>query len=303
MQIQLFEDTSIYNIASVLVFLLTIPTIYLYFIPKHETMILVLYSFVLVFILDFLGKDVNIVLLLATLFSIFLLFTHSLYTANAKRTKMENPDYLTYLILLLVILFLVSLMSFFIYEKILKPNVNEKQQLEIMFLDKESNESENELEEEDIDSSGGASGGGSSEPINFIQFFKIILLLFLTILIIWLLYKIIRYINWKYKLSKSSKENQVELIYMYVLNSLCILKMGKQAGETPIEYFKFNSKNLPINNEGFKLLTNEYIRIKYGNKRLNDKHYNIIMMFFSNIYKDLVKNIGVKRYIIYLIKK
>lgn len=184
MEAQFFSGTSIYSIALIVILILTIPTIYLYFLPKHETMIIFLYNIVLVYLLDFLGKDVDIKLFLVTLFFIVLLFTHSLYTANAEKTKLKNPAYLGYGITLAVILLIVSLVTFNIYEYVLKPNVNEQNQLALVYESKDiSNNDISNIQKEKVDNNSGGNGGGGGssidEPINFKSLIKWILIILL----------------------------------------------------------------------------------------------------------------------------
>lgn len=308
MEVQFFSGTSIYSMAFMIVLAVTVPTIYLYFLPKHETMIIFLYSIILVYLLDFLGKDVNVRLLLVTLFFIVLLFTYSLYTANVKKTKFKKPVYLGYLITLVVILLIVSSVTLYIYEYILKPNVNEQNQLALIYENTTpSNDDMNNIQKEEADNNSSGNGGGSSsidEPINFRYLIKLILIILINLIIIYSLYKFLKYKIWLRNTLKLSKGEQVIIFYGYFLNVLSILGLKKPSGETPYEYMDIcKEEEFPFNKDKFKKLTNDFIKCKYGGKEIADDNYDEILKYFYSISKSVRETIGIKNYLIkYLIK-
>lgn len=310
MEAQFFSGTSIYSIALIMVLILTVPTIYLYFLPKHETMIIFLYNIILVYLLDFLGKDVDIKLFLVTLFFVVLLFTHSIYTANAEKTKLKKPAYLAYGITLSVILLIVSIVTFNIYEHILKPNVNEQNQLALVYQNRDtSNNDISNIQKEEVDNNSGGNGGGGGgssidEPIDFKYVLKWILMILLILIIYYVLHRIIKYRLWLRKTLKLPKEQQIIVFYKYFLSSLSILGLKKSRGETPYEYMDICEKEeFPFNRYGFEKLTDNFIKCKYGGKKILDNDYNDILEYFYSISKSIRENIGIKNYLTkYLVK-
>lgn len=312
MEVQFFSGTSLYSIALVLVLLVTIPIIYLYFLPKHETMIIFLYNIILVYLLDFLGKKVNIKLFLITLFFIILLFSHSLYTANAKKTGLKKPAYLGYILILVVILLIVSLSTLYIYEYILKPNVNDQNQLALVYQNKDdSNSNINNMQEEDVDNNAGGSAGGGGgsdidEPIDFKSLIKWFLIGLLILIITFVLYRIIKYRLWLMKTLKLPKKDQVTIFYKYFLASLSIIGLEKFKEETPYEYMSYISKNdkFPFQEVEFINLTDKFVKCKYGGKDISDNEYDEILQYFYSISKSIRKSLGIKNYFTkYLIKQ
>lgn len=301
-----FFDNNLDPIFIIIIFILTVPTIYLYFLPKHETMILFLYCIVLAYLLDFLGKDLNIYLFLITLFSIVILFTHSLYTANADRTKLKNPKYLNYFIILFIILLTVSFFSFLIYKYILKPNVNEQNKLALVYEENESREeNDNKVQEEmDNGAGGGAGGSGSNKNIDWLNILKIILIVLLIMIIMYYLYKYLTYKLWLYKVLRLKNNNKVIAIYKYFLRALSMLGLQRKKGETPNEYLAIiKDIEFPFNEEKFKKLTDFFMKAKYSNINIDDDESIFVEEYFYEISKSIREKIGIKDYIIkYLLK-
>nr|WP_312666969.1 hypothetical protein [Tissierella praeacuta] len=308
MEVQFFSETSVYSIALIVVLGLTIHTIYLYFLPKHETMIIFLYNIILVYLLDFLGKKVDIKLFLVTLFFIVLLFAHSLYTANAQKTKLKNPSYLGYIITLVIILLIVSLFTLYIYEYILKPNVNEHNQLALVYENRNnSNEEMNNIQEKEVDNNSGGNGGGGGsidEPIDIKAIIKWIIIILFILIAAYILYRIIKYRLWLMKTLKLSREEQVIIFYKYFLRALSVLGFEKSRGETPYEYMHIcESQDFPFDKYRFGKLTDGFINCKYGGKSIVNGEYEEILEYFYSISKSIRENIGIKDYLTkYLIK-
>lgn len=308
MEMQFFDgDGNL--IINIMILLLTVPTIYLYFLPKHETMIIFIYCIVLVYILDYLGKDVNIKLLLLTLFSIVLLFAQSVYTANVKATKNKKPAYLKYLGILILVLLLVTTFSFLIYEYILRPNINDQNKLALVYepLDQQEEESNQSLENEVNNSSGsGGSGGGGGilDNIDWFKLLKYLLLFILIAILVYLMYKYIKYRIWLNNTLNLPINQQVIEFYKYFLKSLSILGLSKKPSSTALEYLKvLSSKNFPFSKDRFKKLTDSFILAKYSSQVIEQKDYEIILDSFYSISKDIREEIGMKDYLFkYLIK-
>ncbi len=300
MEAEFFSDTSIYYPALAVLLVITVPIIYLYFLPKHETMILFLYTIILVYILDLVGKDVNISLFLVTLFSILILFTHSLYTANAIRTGHKKPNFIFYLILLTIIFGVNGLLSLGVYEYVLKPNVNEKNQLYIAFEDKSQSNEVLSDSEQDNNSGGGGSGGAVEEPIDWLNILKYLLLLILLFILLYLVYRFIKYRLWVRKLNKMSYEDQIITIYSYIIMSLGIVGIEKKPSQTAYEFVEYlktiDVEHFPYDLNEFFDVTESFIKVSYSGKTIDEKAYGEVKRFFKDIASSMKSFLGYRKY-------
>lgn len=297
-ELQFFQGSDIYSLEFLIILVLTVPTIYLYFLPKHETMIIFLYTIVLVYILDFIGRDVNIKLLLITLFCIILLFAQSLYTSNAKNAKVKKPAFLPYTLMLIVILSIVSLLSFYIYEYVLMPNINETNQLSIIKI--KTPDSNSQLKEEVQDSFGGSGGAdsGNNDVFDFKLMLLILSILLLLSILLFVLTKFIKYKLWINRTLKSCKKEQIRQFYMYFLSSFSILGFKRNKSETPFEYLeRIEKEDFYFSKDEFRLLTNVFVSSNYGNEIIYEKDYSQILNFFYSISKTLRNKLGLNKYL------
>ncbi len=314
MELQFFENVEIFSFIFLIILAVTIPTVYLYFLPKNETIILFLYNIVLVYILDVFGKNIDINLFLATLFCIVLLFSQSLYTANAKKMNANNPSFVAYCLILIISLVIVAFISFFIYENVLKPNVDENNELTLLYetMDNENNKigQDKTDQETNKNNGGGSDGGGSSaeepprEPVNIKLILKFLIIIIICFIIIYILIRIIKYKLWLRKTLRSSAEKQIHEFYRYLLNSLSILEFKRNLNETPYEYLKvIESEDFPFSKVQFTLLTNVFVSTNYGKALISKDDYEKCLAFFYNISRTLRKKLGVRNYLFrYLIK-
>ena len=161
-EMQFFGNIEIFSPLFLILLSFTVPTIYLYFLPKQDSVLIFIFNIVLVFILDFFGKDVNIGLFLISLFCVVLLFCQSLFTENVRRFKSEKAAYEAYSFVLILFLLVVVVLTFLVYEYILKPNINDKNELSITYeeLSPESMDKSTSFFQENSDESMGNEGGG-----------------------------------------------------------------------------------------------------------------------------------------------
>ena len=214
-EMQFFGNIDIFSPIFLILLSVTVPTIYLYFLPKQDTVLIFIFNIILVFILDFLGKDINIVLFLVSLFCVVLLFCQSLFTENARRFKTENAAYMPYSFILILFLLLVVILTFIVYEYILKPNINDKNELSFMYeeLSPEStDESKSSLQENLDESVGNEGGGGAEEPRNILLFILMLILALLLLAILYVIYRFARYKLWVRKTMKLPNNEKIRRI-------------------------------------------------------------------------------------------
>lgn len=308
-EMQFFGDIDIFSPIFLVLLSVTVPTIYLYFLPKQDTILIFLFNIVLVFILDFLGKDVNIVLFIVSLFCVILLFCQSVFTENARRFKTEKTAYKTYLFILILFLSLTAILTFLVYEYILKPNINDKNELSITYekLNPEVNDESMSFFQENSDESVGNEGGGgdAEETENVLVFILMLILALLVCLgILYLIYRFARYRLWVRKTLKSPNNEKIRRIYTYILNSLALLEIHKKPGETPFEYLEsFDYDKFPFSESGFRSLTNVFVSTYYGRHEASDQECERCIDLFHSMSGCVIKTVGRKKYLFnYLLK-
>ena len=300
-EMQFFGNIDIFSPIFLILLSVTVPTIYLYFLPKQDTVLIFIFNIILVFILDFLGKDINIVLFLVSLFCVVLLFCQSLFTENARRFKTENAAYMPYSFILILFLLLVVILTFIVYEYILKPNINDKNELSFMYeeLSPEStDESKSSLQENSDESVGNEGGGGAEEPRNILLFILMLILALFLLAILYVIYRFARYKLWVRKTMKSPNNEKIRRIYTYILNSLALAGLHKKPGETPFEYLEdFDYNKFNFSESGFSLLTNAFVATYYGRYEASDNECQVCVDLFHSISKCAKVALGRKKYI------
>ncbi len=297
-ELQFFEDVGIFSAIFAIILLLTLPTVYLYILPKQDTVLIFLYNIILVFILDLLGRKVNIILFLISLFCICLLLCQAIFSENAKRFKAEKAPFLSYVIILIIAMTLVSVGTYAIYEYILKPNMNDKLELSIMY----EQEPEQNYEKPPDPNEG---GGGQSNKIDFLRLLMAAIMLAVCLIILYLLYRMIKYGVWFYKTKKSENNESIRRIYVYIIDSLSLYGIEKGRGETPYEYLALcNEKGLPVSIAEMEFLTEIFVETYYGQKKAADKERDRCLEFFGSVAGSLKESLGMRKYLFeYLLKK
>lgn len=308
-ELQFFGNIEIFSLIFLIILSVTVPTIYLYFLPKQDTILIFIYNIVLAFMLELLGKDFNIGLFLISLFCITLLFCQSVFTENARRFMSKEAAYKAYCMILIFFLLLTVVLTFLIYEYILKPNLNNKLELSILFEDvnpEANDQSQSFFDNNSDENIGDEGGGGAEEPkISFLNILLLFTALLICFAILYIAYKFIRYRIWLEKTLKSSNNEKVYRIYIYILDSLSLLGMQKKSGETPFEYMALcDYDDFPLSELDFSLLTNAFVSTYYGKKEASAEDCDRFIVFLRSISKKLREKMGTKEYVFkYLIKK
>lgn len=305
-EMQFFGEIDIFSPIFLVILGVTVPTIYLYFLPKQDTILIFIYNIVLVFILDLIDMEVNVKLFLISIFFITFLFCQSLFTENARRFKNKKAAHKIYCIILLIFLFIVSFLTFLIYEYILEPNIDDKLELSLMYeeISPEANNQIQSLFDNSSDENTGGGSGGGDLRINLLYVFLLILSILSALVVLYILYRFIRYKIWVVRTKKSSENEKIRRVYTYSLNSLALAGFQKKIHETPLEYMKsIDYDNFPFSKCDFIFLTNAFVSSYYGNNLKHQEESVKLMEFFSSISKCIRKKMGIKKYIFnYLMK-
>lgn len=305
-EMQFFGDIDIFSPIFFILLIVTVPTVYLYFLPKQDTVLIFIFNIILIFILDFLGRDINISLFLVSLFCVVLLFCQSLFTENARRFKTENASYMAYSLILIIFLILIVMLTFLVYEYILKPTINDKNELSFMYeeLSPESTDESTSSIQENSNEGSGNGGGGDENPQKTLTIILKLILAFFILTIVYLLYKFTMYKLWISKTLNLPNNEKIRRIYTYILNSLTLAGVGKKSGETPFEYFKdFDYDKFNFSESGFKILTNTFVATYYGTYEASDAECQVCIDLFYSISKCARKALGMKKYMFnYLLK-
>ncbi len=298
-ELQFFENVSIFSAIFAIILLLTLPTVYLYILPKQDTVLIFLYNIILVFILDLLGRNVNIALFLVSLFCVCLLLCQSIFTENAKRFNSEKAPFTAYVLILIVALTIVSVSSYLIYEYILKPNMNDK--FELSFDYEQSQEQNIEKPNEGA----GEGGGGQKREIDFLKLIVATAIIAACIILLYVLYRIMKYAVWLVRTKKSANNEMIRRIYTYIIDSLNLYGIVKTPGATPYEYLALcNEEDFPVSKTEMKFLTHIFVETYYGKKTAYKDECKRCMKFLHSISSSFRKSLGMRRYLFeYLLKK
>lgn len=304
-ELQFFDDGEIFSVVFLFILAVTVPTIYLYFLPKQDTVIIFIYNIVLVFVLDVLGKNVNIKLFLISLFCVCLLLFQSVFTENAKRFRSKQAAYRQYCLVLILFLSVTVLLSFLIYKYILLPNMHDKSELSLLYSDSTSEETvevnQNYFNNSSDKDKGGNGGGGSEEPrpeVNILRLAVLIATFAGCFVILYLLYRIARYKLWLRKTLKSSSNEQVCRLYRYILNSLAACGLSRRLSETPFEYLALSdSDSFPFLKTEFRFLTNTFVAACYGRQDVSKAECDRCLKLFHSVPESLIKSIGIRGYL------
>lgn len=310
-ELQFFEDAEIFSVVSLLILSVTVPTIYLYFLPKQDTVIIFIYNIVLVFILDVLGKNVDIKLFLMSLFCICLLLFQSVFTENSKRFKSKNVAYRKYSLVLITFLSVTVLLSFLIYEYILLPNMHDKSELSLSYANSTTEETietnQNYFNNSPDKNKGGAGGGGSEKPkpeINILRLVKIIAIFALCLVVLYFLYRFARYKLWLRKTLRMPFNEQVCRFYCYIVNSLASCGFQRKSSNTPFEYLDASdTSEFPLLETEFKFLTNTFVKAFYSNREISKGDCERCLELFKSVSKSLIESMGMKDYLFHYLLK
>jgi len=300
-EMQFFGNIEIFSPLFLILLSFTVPTIYLYFLPKQDSVLIFIFNIVLVFILDFFGKDVNIGLFLISLFCVVLLFCQSLFTENVRRFKSEKAAYEAYSFVLILFLLVVVVLTFLVYEYILKPNINDKNELSITYeeLSPESMDKSTFFFQENSDESMGneGGGGGAEDPENILAFILKLISALLILAVFYLIYRVVRYKLWVRKTLRSSNNEMIRRIYLYILNSLTLVGLRKKYGQTPFEYLEgFDYDKFNFSESGFRILTNTFVSTYYGKHEASDSECRVCIDLFRSVSKCAREALGTKKY-------
>jgi len=304
-ELQFFDDGEIFSVVFLFILAVTAPTIYLYFLPKQDTMIIFIYNIVLIFILDVLGKNVNIKLFLISLFCVCLLFFQSVFTENAKRFKSKQAAYREYCFLLMLFLSVTVLLSFLIYNYILLPNMHDKSELTLLYenstVEKTIETNQNYFNNSPDKNKGGEGGGGSDEqkpPIDILRLIAMIAIFTVCFIIIYVVYRIVRYKLWLRKTLRSPGNEQVRRMYRYILNSLAVCGFRRKLSETPFEYLALSDMDsFPFLKTEFIFLTNTFMAAFYGSQEVSKAECERCLKLFRTVPKSLINSMGMRGYL------
>lgn len=298
-ELQFFEDVGVFSAIFAIILLLTLPTVYLYILPKQDTVLIFLYNIILVFILDLLGRNVNIALFLVSLFCVCLLLCQSIFTENAKRFKAEKAPFTAYVLILVAALAVVSAGAYVIYEYIMKPNMNDKFELSLIY------EQSQEQNVEKPNAGAGEGGGGQKREIDFLRIIVTGFIIAVCLMLLYVIYRIMKYAVWLMKTKKSPNNELVRRIYAYILDSLGLYGIGKISGATPYEYLAVCSESdLPVSKTEMEFLTGIFVETYYGKKEAEEAECKRCMKFLHTVSGGFKKSLGMRRYLFeYLLKK
>lgn len=297
-ELQFFEDAGVFSAIFAIVLVVTLPTVYLYILPKQDTVLIFLYNIILVFILDLLGRNVSIMLFLVSLFCVCLLLCQAIFTENAKRFNAEKVPYLIYVFILVLAMTLVSVGTYLIYEYILKPNMNDKLELSLMY----EQEPEQNFEEPPPANEG---GGGQRREIDFLKLFIYAIAFAACFIVLYIIYRMMKYDVWLVKTKKSENNELIRRIYVYILDSLNLYGIEKGLGETPYEYLAQCSKiDLPVSETEMEFLTEVFVETYYGERKAADNERKRCIEFLDSVSASFRNSLGMRRYLFeYLLKK
>ncbi len=298
-ELQFFENVGVFSAIFIIILMLTLPTVYLYILPKQDTVLIFLYNIILVFILDLLGRNVNIALFLVSLFCVCLLLCQSIFTENAKRFKVEKAPFAAYVLILVIALTVVSAGAYIIYEYILKPNMNDKFELSLTY------EQSQELNVEKPSAGAGEGGGGQKREIDFLKLIATGFIIAACLILLYVIYRIMKYAVWLIKTKKSTNNEMVRRIYAYILDSLDLYGIGKIPGATPYEYLAIcNESELPVSKTEMEFLTGIFVETYYGKKEAGEEECKRCMKFLHSVSGGFRKSLGMRRYLFeYFLKK
>jgi len=305
-ELQFFQGAEIFSVIFLLILAVTVPTVYLYFLPKQDTVLIFIFNIILVYILDVLGKTVNVKLLLASLFCVCLLLFQSVFTENAKRFKSKQVPYRAYCLILILFLSAAVMASYSIYEYILKPSMDDKV-LYIGGTAEEQVESEhnNANVNQEKNKDGGGGGPEEAKPkINVLRLIAWIIACAIVSAILYLLYRLIRYEIWLRRTLRAPNNEKIRRLYIYILNSLALCGFPKDPWQTPIEYLALcNGDDFPFLKTEFRFLTATFISAYYSNRQVNEDECHRCVGFFRSASKYIRQSMGARGYLFgYLLK-
>jgi len=297
-ELQFFENTGVFSLIFTIILLLTLPTVYLYILPKQDTVLIFLYNIILVFILDLLGRNVNIALFLTSLFCVCLLLCQAIFAENAKRFNAEGVPFLIYVLILVIAMTLVSVGTYAIFEYILKPNMNDKLELSLMY----EQEPEQNFENPSNENKG---GGSQKNKIDILKLFIAAIAFTACFAVLYIIYRLMQYTLWLFKTKKSANNELVRRIYVYITDSLSLHGIEKGSEETPYEYLaKCCERDLPVSKIEMKFLTEIFVETYYGEKKATDTERKRCIEFFRSISAEFKNSLGMRKYLFeYLFKK
>jgi hypothetical protein len=226
------------------------------------------------------------------------LLCQAIFTENAKRFNAEKVPYLIYVFILVLAMTLVSVGTYLIYEYILKPNMNDKLELSLMY----EQEPEQNFEEPPPSTEG---GGGQRRDIDFLKLFIYAIAFAACFIVLYIVYRIMKYAVWLLKTKKSANNELIRRIYVYILDSLNLYGIKKGLGETPYEYFALCSKiDLPVSETEMEFLTEVFVETYYGERKAADNERKRCIEFLDSVSASFRNSLGMRRYLFeYLLKK
>lgn len=279
-----FFDIKGYDLIKFIILFFAVFYIMIRYIKLEEDIIFIfIYNCIIVLALEYKDVDHNIVYFF--LVQSILLFINGQYKYDRYLSSGNNRKLISYVLIALIILLSISL-SYIIYKNIILKNVDSSNRLvfqkNIDFkldkkLDKKiENDRDNlNLKKNDKNKRDDKLNNSKKENENYKNNFdiKIVLKVLFAIFILYLIISLLKYKIIKNNIIKMEYSNKIIYSYIYYLLVLSFLGYEREIYESPLEYLNRISKYKLDFTDEFEYITFNFIRVKYGSEKINERDY------------------------------
>lgn len=320
LELHFFRGAGYLSAAFFLILALTIPTVFLYFRSEHSVAAPLIYTAALTFLLEVLGRSVDVRVLLACLLILAVLYIQSRLSANESRPHTGTPSPGLTLLTVLLCGILAMGSTFWIYRDILLPNLPEGERFSLM--DRRAASDRAEMERKTAQSSikespkpapaqnQHAALAESAKKTKKAPALKPpsprfpvgqVLLTAAAAAVCGLLaaaaLRELRYRLWLRKLFDSPPERQVAAIYRFVLRAMAACGYPRQVSETPLEYLgEAWGENAPISSEQLRTVTDAFLLTQYGGRTVSPELWEECLSIFRDLPEQVKRGRGRRFY-------
>ena len=313
-----FGGAGIISIPFLIILIVTAPAVFLYVRSGSSAVFIFIYTVCIFFLLELLNSGINIIVLLACLFTLVLLHGLTILGQSAEKSHVKKPAYSLNFLIVLICAAVAAVSTFQIYDHVLRSNLPESQKYALLnreYIASNQNTPENESVTADppdgqTAQTGIRKGDGDIAPPRtppgsiLIPGAIIVVAAAVCVVTTVVLYKYFKYRKWLKKTLASPPETQVLEFYTYFLCSLAVCGYPRKTHETPIEYLDNTQMDgFPLPAARFGEVTGAFVASQYGGKEISSSACESCRSLFCSLPALVKAKMGRRFYYLRYIRK
>lgn len=293
MELCFFEHVGVNSLPFLLISILTVSAVFWYFRSEGSVAVPLIYTVALTFLLEALGRQVDVRLLLACLLVLTVLHMQSRLAAAASRPHTGDPAPGLTLLTVLLCGSVVMVSTFRIYRDVLRPNLPEEKRFSLLErrtvpgapkTARETAQGSAKQSPQSLPTGKKRAALAKSEkgtkkkapalktPVRPFPTRRALLTAAAAAACVWLAVnglRELRYRLWLRKVLASPPERQVAAIYRYLLRAMAVCGYPRRPSETPLEYLgEARGDDIPVSRRQLRSVTEAFLLSQYGGRTI-----------------------------------